>query len=134
QYALADDQTNTAAQTAAAPSALDAKAAVGDPAQYALAKLRLREAQGLAKGEKVLVAVVDSGIDVKHPDLNGAVTAQFDALGSNEPPHAHGTAVAGIVAAHGRLLGAAPSVNLLAVRALGPAAGGAGRPTLNNFH
>src|SRR5215475_13706726 len=41
QYALADDQTNTAAQTAAAPSALDAKAAVGDPAQYALAKLRL---------------------------------------------------------------------------------------------
>src|SRR5262245_16044715 len=34
----------------------DAKAAVGDPAQYALAKLHLPEAQGLAKGERVLVA------------------------------------------------------------------------------
>src|SRR5262249_37919276 len=114
QYALADDQTNATAQKAVAPNASDTKAVVGDPAQYALAKLRLREAQGLARGEKVPVAIIDSGIDVKHPDLNGAITAQFDALGSGEPPHAHGTAVAGIVAAHGRLLGAAPSVNLLA--------------------
>ena len=131
QYVLADDQTNATAQKAAAPNASDTKAVVGDPAQYALAKLRLREAQGLARGEKVLVAVVDSGIDVKHPDLNGAVTAQFDALGSGEPPHAHGTAVAGIVAAHGRLLGAAPSVNLLAVRAFGAAAVGADGTTFN---
>ena len=131
QYVLADDQTNATAQTAAAPSASDAKALVGDPAQYALTKLRLREAQGLAKGEKVPVAIIDSGIDVKHPDLNGAVTAQFDALGSDEPPHAHGTAVAGIVAAHGRLLGAAPSVNLLAVRAFGAAAVGADGTTFN---
>jgi subtilisin family serine protease len=131
QYALADDQTNATVQTAAAPSASDAKAAVGDPAQYALTKLRLREAQGIAKGEKVPVAIIDSGIDVKHPDLNGAVTAQFDALGSGEPPHAHGTAVAGIVAAHGRLLGAAPSVNLLAVRAFGAATAGADGTTFN---
>ena len=131
QYVLADDQTNATAQTAAAPSASDAKAAVGDPAQYALTKLRLREAQGLAKGEKVPVAIINSGIDVKHPDLNGAVTAQFDALGSDEPPHAHGTAVAGIVAAHRRLLGAAPSVNLLAVRAFGAASVGADGTTFN---
>jgi hypothetical protein len=131
QYALADGQTNATVQTAAAPSASDARAVVGDPAQYALTKLRLREAQGLAKGEKVPVAIIDSGIDVKHPDLNGAVTAQFDALGSGEPPHAHGTAVAGIVAAHGRLLGAAPSVNLLAVRAFGAAAVGADGTTFN---
>jgi subtilisin family serine protease len=103
----------------------------GDPAQYALAKLRLRDAQGLAKGDKIPVAIIDSGIDVKHPDLAGAVTGQFDALGSNEPPHAHGTAVAGIVAAHGRLLGAAPSVNLLAVRAFGAAAVGADGTTFN---
>jgi subtilisin family serine protease len=103
----------------------------GDPAQYALAKRRLRDAQGLAKGDKIPVAIIDSGIDVKHPDLAGAVTGQFDAFGSNEPPHAHGTAVAGIVAAHGRLLGAAPSVNLLAVRAFGAAAVGADGTTFN---
>jgi hypothetical protein len=131
RYALADDATSTAPQTAGVPSSSDAKTLIGDPAQYALAKLRLRDAQGLAKGDKIRVAIIDSGIDVKHPDLAGAVTGQFDALGSNEPPHAHGTAVAGIVAAHGRLLGAAPSVNLLAVRAFGAAAVGADGTTFN---
>jgi Subtilase family len=130
RYALADDATSTAPQTAGVPSSSDAKTLIGDPAQYALAKLRLRDAQGLAKGDKIRVAIIDSGIDVKHPDLAGAVTGQFDALGSNEP-HAHGTAVAGIVAAHGRLLGAAPSVNLLAVRAFGAAAVGADGTTFN---
>ena len=131
RYALADDATSTVPQTADVPSSSDAKTLTGDPAQYALAKLRLRDAQGLAKGDKIPVAIIDSGVDVKHPDLAGAVTGQFDALGSNEPPHAHGTAVAGIVAAHGRLLGAAPSVNLLAVRAFGAAAVGADGTTFN---
>jgi Subtilase family len=132
RFVLADDQPGGTAETAGVlPGGSDVKRAPGDPAQYALAKLHLREAQGLAKGEKVSVAIVDSGIDAKHPDLNGAVTAQFDALGSNDPPHAHGTAIAGIVAAHGRLLGAAPSVNILAVRAFGAAAVGADGTTFN---
>jgi subtilisin family serine protease len=128
-YALAQDAS---AQTAGAPSgAPAANPPSGDPGQYALAKLRLREAQGVARGDKVPVAILDSGIDAGHPDLAGAVSDQFDALGSGEPPHAHGTAVAGIVAAHGRLLGAAPSVNVLAVRAFGAAAQGADGTTLN---
>ncbi len=109
----------------------ETKAATGDPAQYALAKLRLPEALGLAKGDKVPIAIVDSGIDALHPDLAGTITAQFDALGTGEPPHAHGTAVAGIVAAHGRLLGSAPSASILAVRAFGAAASGADGTTFN---
>jgi subtilisin family serine protease len=126
-YALAEDAASGPAQTAGTATA----APSGDPAQYALAKLRLREAQGMARGEKVPVAILDSGIDAGHPDLAGAVAGQFDALGSGEPPHAHGTAVAGIVAAHGRLLGAAPSVNVFAVRAFGAAAQGADGTTFN---
>jgi hypothetical protein len=35
----------------------------GDPAQYALLKLRLPQAQALARGRSVTVAVIDSGID-----------------------------------------------------------------------
>ena len=81
RYALADDATSTVPQTAGVPSSSDAKTLTGDPAQYALAKLRLREAQELAKGDKIPVAIIDSGIDVKHPDLAGAVTGQFDSLG-----------------------------------------------------
>lgn len=95
----------------------------GDPAQYALAKLRLGEAHGLSTGDKVLVAVIDSGIDVNHPELAGVVAGQFDALNSGEGPQAHGTGVAGIIASHARLMGAAPAVRILAVRAFGTSQG-----------
>jgi len=103
----------------------------GDAAQYALAKLHLSEAHGLAKGEQVLVAVIDSGIDTSHPELQGVIAGQFDALGSSEGPHAHGTGIAGIIAAHGRLVGAAPAVHILAVRAFGAASSGAEGTTFN---
>jgi subtilisin family serine protease len=121
----------TVAMPKVAPGTSETKAASGDPAQYALTKLRLTEALGLAKGDKVPIAIVDSGIDASHPDLAGAVIAQFDALGTGEPPHAHGTAVAGIVAAHGRLMGSAPAASILAVRAFGAAASGADGTTFN---
>ena len=88
-----------------------------DAAQYALAKLHLDEAHALARGDNVLVAVVDSGIDVDHPALAGVVEKTFDALNSSEGPHAHGTALAGIIAGHNRLSGAAPAVHILGARA-----------------
>jgi len=88
-----------------------------DAAQYAIAKLHLDEAHMLARGDNVLVAVVDSGIDVDHPALAGVVEKTFDALNSNEGPHAHGTALAGIIAGHNRLAGTAPAVHILGARA-----------------
>ena len=93
--------------------------AEGDPAQYALAKLRLPEAHTLAHGVNVLVAVIDSGIDARHSELAGSVTESFDALGGSEGPHPHGTGIAGAIAAHAKLMGAAPSAHLLAIRAFG---------------
>jgi hypothetical protein len=89
----------------------------GDPAQYVVAKLHLTDAHRLATGENILVAVIDSGIDTAHPELAGAVAASFDVLGPHET-HFHGTAIAGAIAAHGRLMGVAPRVRLLAVRSL----------------
>jgi subtilisin family serine protease len=88
-----------------------------DPAQYAVRKLHLIQAHGLARGDNVLVAVIDSGVDVTHPELAGVIAATFDPLKSSEGPHAHGTAVAGLIAAHARLTGAAPRAQILAVRA-----------------
>jgi hypothetical protein len=95
----------------------------GDPAQYVVAKLHLTEAHRLATGENVLVAVIDSGIDTSHPDLAGAVSASFDVLGPHKA-HFHGTAIAGAIAARGQLIGVAPRVRLLAVRALDDAGQG----------
>jgi subtilisin family serine protease len=84
--------------------------------QYAVAKLHVAEAQALSHGDNVRVAVVDSGIDVSHPELAGDIEATFDTLGTNEKPHAHGTAVASLIVGHLRLRGVAPAARILAVR------------------
>jgi subtilisin family serine protease len=97
-------------------------APTADPLQYFLAKLRLPEAHALAKGERVLVAVLDTPIDAAHPDLAGVVEASFDATGAADKPHAHGTGIASVIAAHGKLTGAAPGVRILAAHAFTAAA------------
>jgi Subtilase family len=105
----------------------DQKAALteGDPAQYALAKLRLPLAHTLARGANVTIAVIDSGVDVKHPELVNSIADTFDALGSKEGPHVHGTGIAGVIVSHARLMGAAPEARILAIRAFGAAQTGA---------
>ena len=97
----------------------------GDPAQYALAKLRLPEAHALSRGANVTVAVINSGIDVAHPELKDAIAESFDALGAKEGPHVHGTGIAGAIVSHARLMGSAPKARILAIRAFGAAANGA---------
>ncbi|MBX9647107.1 MAG: S8 family serine peptidase [Xanthobacteraceae bacterium] len=97
----------------------------GDPAQYAVAQLRLPQAHTLARGMNVTIAVIDSGIDLKHSELANSVADSFDALGSKEGPHVHGTGIAGAIVAHGRLMGSAPEARLLAIRAFSGASGGA---------
>ena len=88
--------------------------------QYAPEKLNLPEAHKLATGSRVLVAVIDSGIDASHPDLTGAIASSFDAAAGAGPSHPHGTGMAGAIAARGNTLGAAPRVGVLAVRAFDP--------------
>jgi len=79
----------------------------GDASQYVLRELQIDKAHEIATGKDVLVAMIDSEIDSKHPDLGGTVSKSFDALGSTEGLHGHGTAIAGIIAGHARLTGAA---------------------------
>jgi subtilisin family serine protease len=102
RYALQDQKTG---------------ASDGDPTQYARLKLRLPQAHAITDGANVTVAVIDSGIDLKHPEFAGVTIAPFDALGSKEGPHAHGTGVAGAIVSHVRLTGSAPAAHILAIRA-----------------
>jgi subtilisin family serine protease len=97
----------------------------GDAAQYAVAQLRLPQAHALVRGMNVTIAVIDSGIDVKHPELANSVADSFDALGSREGPHTHGTGIAGAIVAHAKLMGSAPEARLIAIRAFGAGSKGA---------
>lgn len=52
----------------------------------------------------ITIAVVDTGVDLNHPDLKGNLTEGYNLLDKNKPPqddNGHGTNVAGIIAAVG---------------------------------
>lgn len=86
--------------------------------QYAGETIRLEEAHRLARGQGVMIAVIDTGIDDAHPELLGAVAGKFDAVGRGPArPEPHGTEIAGILAARAELTGVAPESKLLSVRA-----------------
>ncbi len=65
----------------------------------------------------MLIAVIDSEVDAAHPDLAGAIVANFEASADAEKPHSHGTGMAGAIAARRSMLGTAPRAGLLTVRA-----------------
>ncbi|WP_337660055.1 S8 family peptidase [Anderseniella sp. Alg231-50] len=97
--------------------------------QYALSKADIISAHSLARGRGVRIAVIDSGIDVTHPDLAKAVVASFDAAGKAAiRPGDHGTAIAGIIRARGLLRGVAPEAALLNVNVF--QSSGSGRPAI----
>jgi subtilisin family serine protease len=104
-FALQEDARSLAVETS------------GDAAQYVLGKLQIEQAHQVATGKGILVAVIDSEVDAKHPDLDATIAKGFDGLGGEHGPHKHGTAMAGAIASHGKLLGIAPGAKLLVVRA-----------------
>ena len=73
-------------------------------------------------GSEVDVCMVDSGIDMSHPDLSNLNLAEWsDFIGSRSNPyddHGHGTMMAGILVADGELTGLAVDVNLYVAKAL----------------
>ena len=74
------------------------------------------------KGTGVKVAILDSGIDLDHPDLNVAGDVTFVEWTANgDDDNGHGTLVAGIVAALDNdigVIGVAPEASLYAVKVL----------------
>ncbi len=74
----------------------------------------------------IRVAVIDTGVDLNHPDLTGQIVAQTDVVdndGSAQDDDGHGTHVAGIIAAKADngigVAGVAPGVKLIAVDVFG---------------
>ncbi|WUH98144.1 S8 family serine peptidase [Spirillospora sp. NBC_00431] len=87
---------------------------------WAQRRLDFEQAWRITRGKAVAVAVVDSGIDPRHPQLKGKVAASFDATNTTtDDCVGHGTQVAGIIAATDMragdipFVGVAPQVKLL---------------------
>jgi len=75
--------------------------------------------------DDVTVAVIDTGVDLDHPDLAGRLVEGVNLIEPGTPPqddHGHGTNVAGVIAAVGNngigVTGLAWSVKLMPIKAL----------------
>jgi subtilisin family serine protease len=78
-------------------------------------------------GAGAMIAVVDTGIDARAPDLRGRIVPGFDFVNGDSDPgddNGHGTAVAGVIAAAGDnavgVAGYCWRCRLLALKVLGP--------------
>ncbi|MEV3956682.1 type VII secretion-associated serine protease mycosin [Streptomyces albogriseolus] len=98
--------------------------------QWALDALHTDQVWPTTRGAGVTVAVLDTGVEADHPDLDGNVLEGKDLVGfgareGDEAWARHGTAMAGIIAGHGHgpgngdgVLGVAPEARILPVRVI----------------
>jgi hypothetical protein len=103
-----------------------------DPGEFypwGIDRIRASDVHGGKRGVTgvgVTVAVFDTGIDLRHPELKRSIVGGFNAILGKNPnafgdDNGHGTAMAGIIAARRNglgVVGAAPAAHLYAVKVL----------------
>ena len=102
-----------------------AQAGGGDPLrseQWGLDQVHIDQAWRTTTGQGVVVAVIDNGVDVMHPDLRGQFVPghDFSGTGNVQDDCGHGTEVAGVIIArraNGRgIAGVAPGARVMPLR------------------
>ncbi len=118
------DPKTTPTTTVGSPPFVDG----GDPLrarQLHLAQLRVPEIWATADGAGQVIAIIDTGVDLSHPDLQSALVDGINLVTPGTPPqddNGHGTHVAGIAAAitgNGvGVSGMAPQARIMPVKVL----------------
>ncbi len=92
--------------------------------EYAPTAIRADAAHSASTGKGVRIAIVDTGVDIEHPDLRGHIAKTANFVDGGETSFAtdrHGTAVAGIIGAHAGdaagIVGIAPDAQLIVAKA-----------------
>lgn len=93
--------------------------------QWALGKIQMPLAWDLARGQGAVIAVLDTGVDVNHPELQGRLLPGFsftDDTTNVADNCGHGTHVTGIIAANTDngigIAGVAPEAQILPVKVM----------------
>ena len=100
--------------------------------QWALDEIRADEAWEVDRGREATVAVIDTGVDLDHPDLRDRIVRDtegqimgLDLIDGDDHPqdrHGHGTLVAGIIGATSDnaegIAGVAPRTRIMPIRVL----------------
>ncbi len=101
--------------------------------QWGLEKIAVQRGWGRQTGSaKVVIAIVDTGVDLDHPDLKQKIVAGYDFVdrdNSADDVGGHGTHCAGIAAASANngtgIAGVCPNCSIMPIRVLGPWGGSA---------
>ncbi len=101
--------------------------------QHNLATLELTQAHNWSRGDGTNVTIIDTGADLQHPELKTQIVAHHDFVDDEDSEFssdAHGTAVAGVIAAASDngigMVGVAPSTRLSVLKACWYGSGGSG--------
>ncbi len=91
---------------------------------WGINSINAQEAWSKTKGENVKIAILDTGVDVSHPDLKNNIKGTYNAIENNnevEDGCGHGTLIAGIIASAKNsfgVVGVAPEAELYIVKVL----------------
>jgi hypothetical protein len=108
--------------------------------QRGFKQMDVADAHPWSRGEGVKIAIIDTGVDIDHPDLRGAVAVAANFVDSDDRQFRrdrHGTEMAGVIAAVANnkegIVGIAPGARLLVFKACWQAQSDADAARCNSF-